>query len=69
MNNTKFGHVLNVLYALITTFAIVGGVVRPGELPLAILIVTVLMWATTRIIATGAMSLFALLGRGETDEK
>lgn len=69
MKNSKFAHIINVLYALIATFAIVGGAIRPGELPLAILLVTVLMWATGRIIGAGAMSLFTLLGKGEPNEK
>ena len=69
MKNSKFGHVINVLYALIATFAVVGGAVRPGELPLAILVVTILMWATGRIIGAGAMSLFALLDKDEPKEK
>lgn len=61
MKTTKFGHGINVMYALIVTFAIVGGVVRPGELPLAILVIAVLMWTTARIIRDGALSLYALV--------
>jgi len=61
MKNTKFGHVINVLYALVTVFAIVGGVVRPGELPLAILVIAILTWTTTQIIRAGGLSAFALL--------
>jgi hypothetical protein len=69
MKNSKFAHIVNVLYALVVTFAVVGGVVRPGELPLAILLVAVLFWATGRIIGAGAMSLFALLGKDEPKDK
>lgn len=61
MKTTKFGHGVNVMYALIVTFAVVGGVVKPGELPLAILVIAVLMWTTARIIRAGALSLFAII--------
>lgn len=66
MKTTKFGHVINVIYALVAIFAIVGAVVKPGELPLAILVVTVLFWVTGRIIGEGATSLFALTQKDET---
>jgi hypothetical protein len=69
MKNSKFAHIVNVLYALIATFAVVGAAIRPGELPLAILLVTVLFWATGRIVGAGAMSLFALLGKDEPKDK
>lgn len=62
MKTTKFGHGINVAFALIVVFAIVGGIVKPGEmLPLAIVIITVLMWVTARIVRDGALSLVALI--------
>ncbi len=68
MKTTKFGHGINVMYAVLVTFAIVGGVVKPGELPLAMLVICVLMWVTAQIVRAGALSLYALIHGEDKDE-
>lgn len=60
----KINHGINVAYAALVLFSLVGGLLKPGELPLVILFMTVLFWTASRILRDGFTSA-VLLFKGE----
>lgn len=65
---SKVNHVVNLAYAALVLFSIVGGVVKPGELPLVILFMTALFWVASRILMNGFVSAIALFKGEDKDE-
>lgn len=65
---TKISHILNIAYALVVAFAVIGGIFKPGELPLMILFFAVLTWSAVRIIHAGVDSSIALI-KGDQDSE
>ncbi len=68
MKISKFEHIVNVAYALVVTFAVVGCVAKSTALlPVVILLVTIVLWTAGRIVRDGAMSLIALVYKGDKE--
>ncbi len=68
MKISKFEHVVNVAYALVVTFAVVGCVAKSTALlPVTILLVTIVLWTAGRIVRDGAVSLITLVNRADKE--
>ena len=53
---TKIANGIRVLYAAFILFGIVGTLVKPSELPLIILLMTVVFWGAGRILQEGGQT-------------